>query len=199
MLVCVVSLGGLLFSVRRHPHAAAFFLLCIRFRLAGGIVLQEDVVQGEGDAFQGQFAAFGFELALPYLDDVPAHEAELEAFGVVALAVALYFGLPEVGVGFGQDVVAAAFVAVPEAAVDEDDRAVLAQHDVGRAGQAADVDAETEPACKQVFAHQYLGLGVAAADAGHALVPLFGCQLVCHRWGCLGGFFGGFRKYTHFF
>lgn len=111
---------------------------------------------------------------------MPTHAAELEAFGKVALAVALNLGLPEVGAGLGKDKVTAAFMAVPKAAVYEDDGAVLAEHDVGRAWQAADVDAEAEPPGKQVLAHQDLGLGVAAADAGHALVPLFGCQLVCH-------------------
>ena len=111
---------------------------------------------------------------------MPTHAAELEAFGKVALAVALNLGLPEVGTGFGKDEVAAAFMAVPEAAVYEDDGAVLAKHNVGRAGQAADVDAKTQPLGKQVLAHQNFGLGVAAADAGHALVPLFGCKFVCH-------------------
>lgn len=175
---CLIAVFAFLF--RRHRHAAAFFLLCIRLHLGGGTVLQENMVQREGKALQGLFAVPGLELALPHLDDVPTHAAQLEAFGKVAFAVALNLGLPEVGAGLGKDEVAAAFVAVPEAAVHEDDGAVLAEHDVGGAGQAADVDAEAEPLGKQVFAHQDLGLGVAAADAGHALVPLFGCQLVCH-------------------
>lgn len=138
------------------------------------------MVQREGKPLQGKFAVLGLELALPHLDDVPTHAAQLEAFGKVALAVALNLGLPEVGTGLGKDKVAAAFMTMPEAAVHEDDGAVLAEHDVGGAGQAADVDAETKPPGKQVLAHQNFGLGVAAADAGHALVPLFGCQLVCH-------------------
>ena len=138
------------------------------------------MVQREGKPLQGQFAVLGLELALPHLDDVPTHAAQLEAFGKVAFAVALNFGLPEVGTGLGKDKVAAAFMTMPEAAVHEDDGAILAEHDVGGAGQAADVDAEAESLGKQELAHQDLGLGVTAADAGHALVPLFGCQLVCH-------------------
>ena len=77
--------------------------------------MQEDMVQREGKALQGLFAVPGLELALPHLDDVPTHVAQLEAFGKVALAVALNLGLPEVGAGLGKDEVAAAFVAVPEA------------------------------------------------------------------------------------
>lgn len=185
VLKCFVWYGGFMvlvftFRFRSHPHAAAFFLLRIRLYLGGGTVLQEDMVQCKGKALQGLFAVPGLELALPHLDDVPTHAAQLEAFGKVALAVALNLGLPEVGAGLGKDGVAAAFMTMPEAAVHEDDGAVLAEHDVGRAGQAADVDAEAEPPGKQVLAHQDLGLGVTAADAGHALVPLFGCQLVCH-------------------
>ena len=71
------------------------------------------------------------------------HTAELEAFGKVALAVALNLGLPEAGTGLGKDEVTAAFMAVPEAAVYKDDGAILAKHNVGRTGQAADVDAKT--------------------------------------------------------
>ena len=32
----------------------------------------------------------------------------------------------------------------------------------------------------QVMAHNYLGLGVLALDARHAVVPLFFCHPVCH-------------------
>ena len=163
-----------------HPHAKTFFLLRIRLHLKNGIVLQEDLVQREDKALKSQFAVLGFELALPHLDDVPTHTAELEAFGKVALAVTLDLGLPEVGARLGKNEVSATLVAVPEATVHEDDGTILAKHDVRCAGQAADVDTKTESLGKQIFTHQDLGLGVSAADAGHAFVPLFGCQLVCH-------------------
>lgn len=64
----------------------------------------------------------------------------------------------------------AVFMTVPEAAMDEDDRAVLGQDEVGFAGEgpvirAADGEAEAEAV--EHGAQDELGPGVAAADAGH--------------------------------
>ena len=111
---------------------------------------------------------------------MPAEAAQLDAFLYIALFVAFYFLFPEWGVALGHYKVAAAFVAVPEAAVDEDDGAVLAQYYVGGAGQALDIYAVAIAVGMQVTAHNQLGLGVLALDACHALVPLFFCHSVCH-------------------
>ena len=99
--------------------------------------------------------------------------AQLDAFFEVALFVAFYFLLPELAIVLGQHEVFAAFVTVPEAAVDEDDGAVFAQHYVGGAGQALDIYAVAVAMGMQVATHNQLGLGVLALDARHALVPLF--------------------------
>ena len=111
---------------------------------------------------------------------MPAEVAQLDAFFDVALFVAFYFLFPEWGVALGHYKVAAAFVAVPETAVDEDDGAVFAQYYVGGAGQALDIYAVAVAVGMQVAAHNHLGLGVLALDARHALVPLVFCHSVCH-------------------
>ena len=111
---------------------------------------------------------------------MPAEVAQLDAFFDIALFVAFYFLFPERGVALGHYKVTAAFVPVPEAAVDEDDGAVLAQHYVGGAGQALDIYAVAVAVGMQVAAHNQLGLGVLALDARHALVPLFFCHSVRH-------------------
>ena len=111
---------------------------------------------------------------------MPAEAAQLDAFFDIALFVAFYFLLPEWGVTLGHYKVTAAFVTVPEAAVDEDDGAVLAQYYVGGAGQALDIYAVAVAVGMQVAAHDHLGLGVLALDARHALVPLFFCHSVRH-------------------
>ena len=54
----------------------------------------------------------------------------------VAGDVAGYLVFPEAGVRLGFDVLGATPVAVPEASVDEDDGALLGQHEVGGAGEA---------------------------------------------------------------
>ena len=111
---------------------------------------------------------------------MPAEVAQLDAFFDIALFVAFYFLFPERGVALGHYKVLASFVPVPEAAVDEDDGAVLAQHYVGGAGQALDIYAVAVAMGVQVTAHDQLGLGVLALDARHALVPLFFSHLICH-------------------
>ena len=84
---------------------------------------------------------------------MPAEEAELDAFLYVALFVAFYLLLPELAIALGQYEVFAAFVAVPEAAVDKDDGPVLAQDNVGGAGEPAHVDPVAVATRVQVTAH----------------------------------------------
>ena len=111
---------------------------------------------------------------------MPAEAAQLDAFFDIALFVAFYFLFPERGVALGHYKVLASFVTVPEAAVDEDDGAVLAQHYVGGAGQALDVYAVAVAMGVQVTSHNQFWFCVLALDARHALVPLFFCHPVCH-------------------
>ena len=114
----------------------------------------------------------GPEAALPDDYGVPAEAGEGLVVAVVALAVAFYLLAPEVDVGLGEVEVAAAFVAVPEAAVDEDAGAVLAQDDVGVAGQARVVEPVPEAAGVQPAPDGHLGLGVSRTDGRHVLMPL---------------------------
>lgn len=58
-------------------------------------------------------------MSFPDYYSVPAEEAELDAFLYVALFVAFYLLLPELAIALWRYVVPAAFVAVPEAAVDK--------------------------------------------------------------------------------
>lgn len=84
---------------------------------------------------------------------MPSEVAQLDAFFDVALFVAFYFLLPEWGVALGHYKVFAAFVAVPEAAVDEDGCLVLAQYYVGGAGQVLDVYTVAVAMGVQITAH----------------------------------------------
>ena len=109
---------------------------------------------------------------------MPAEVAQLDAFFDVALFVAFYFLLPEWGVTLGHYKVFAAFVTVPEAAVDEDDCLVLAQYYVGGAGQALDIYAVAVAVGMQVASRNQLGLGIIALDVRHSPVLLFFCSFV---------------------
>ena len=104
----------------------------------------------------------------------------MDEFLDVALFVAFYFLFPEWGVALGHYKVFAAFVTVPETAVDEDDCLVLAQHYVGGAGQAFDIYAVAVAMGMEVTAHNQFWFCILALDARHALVPLLCGHSVCH-------------------
>jgi hypothetical protein len=71
-------------------------------------------------------------------------------------------------------------VAVPKAAVDEDDGFVFGKDDVGAAGKVFGVEAEAEAESVKDGADEDLGLGVLAFDAGHIPRPPFFRQAVFH-------------------
>ena len=83
-------------------------------------------------------------MSFPDYDCVPAEVAELDTFLYVALFVAFYLLLPELAIALWRYIVPAAFVTVPEAAVDKDDCLVFAQYYVGGAGLALDIIAFSE-------------------------------------------------------
>lgn len=72
---------------------------------------------------------------------------------------------------------------VPEASVDENDRAVSWQDDVRCAGKAADILAETEAAVEQFPAYRDLRIRVFRPDVRHTFVPLALCHCVGHGKG----------------
>ncbi len=76
-------------------------------------------------------------------------------------------------------------MAVPEAAVDEDDGAVLGEDDVGLAWEGAvfrAVDGEAQAGAVEDGADGELRLGVARADAGHHVGALCRGEDVGHGW-----------------
>jgi hypothetical protein len=101
------------------------------------------LVFGLGGLKIGFYAHYGgikvllAEFAFPDGDDGPGEGVEALGVEFVAGDVAGYLFFPESGVRLGFDVLGATTVAVPEAAVDEDDGAVLGQDEVARAGTAA--------------------------------------------------------------
>ncbi len=102
---------------------------------------------------------------------------------MIAAAVAHDLGGPPVAAGLGQAEGGAARVAVPEAAVHEDDGAQPGDDDVGTAGEgfvfrAVHGEAVAEPV--EHRAEDELGPRVASADAGHDLRALFRGEDVGH-------------------
>lgn len=124
------------------------------------------------NAGDGVFQNGFLQLAFPDDDDGPALGFQLAPDFLVALLVPCYLGCPEIGVGLGCRGVPAVFVAIPEAAVDEDDGAVLGEDDVRGAGKAPDVHPVTETQVPEGVTQAELRLGGGGVDGGHSLVSL---------------------------
>ena len=97
--------------------------------------------------FQGALEAVVLQFALPDNHYVPSFGFQFSPDFLVTFLVAGNFCLPEVRVRLGCGGVLTVFMTMPEAAVDEDDGAVLGEDDVGRAGEAA-VEMEAPVLCR---------------------------------------------------
>lgn len=99
--------------------------------------------------------------AIPPLDDQ-----------FVALLVAPYLLHPKLRVGFRYCVVLAHIVSMPEAAIYRDDRAVLRQYDVWRAGEGACIQAVARTRAMEGLANLQLGSRVPRFDVRHHQISL---------------------------
>ena len=121
-------------------------------------------------------------MSFPDDDCVPTEAAQLDAFFDVALFVAFYFLFPEWGVALGHYKVFATLVAVPEAAVDEDDCPVLAQYYVGGTRQAFDIYAVAVAVGMKITAHNQ----TPSPQSASRQLPSGSGAVVCARvgYGC---------------
>ena len=109
---------------------------------------------------------------------------------LVAGGVAVEFGEPPFAAIGWRGAVFTAFVAVPEAAVDEDSGFEFWQEDVhgdglrtgsaecGMGNRDADVEAEAVAEAMEEAADDFFGSGVFAADAAHVPASAFRCEAV---------------------
>lgn len=112
------------------------------------------------------------EFAFPDGDDGPGESVEALGVEFVAGDVAGNLFFPESGVRLWFDVLGATSVAVPEAAVDEDDGAVLGQDEVGGAGESAVIEPVAVAFVPQCVPDCPLRGCVPGTDAGHVVGPL---------------------------
>lgn len=133
-----------------------------------------------GDAVQEWCQIFlVHDFTLPDGEHVPAVGFQLEGVELVAALVGKDLVLPECGVAFGLCGVLAVGVAMPEAAVHEDDGFVLLEHDVGFARQFA-MQAIAEAAGKEGLSEKDLRFGVLAANFRHHRGTFYGRKNI-HR------------------
>lgn len=136
------------------------------------MVLEGDEVEGAEEALKGLLALFGFELTFPDFESVPALGFEGQEVFVVTLFVALDFAGPEVDVGLGDFIHGAPFVAMPEAAIDEDAGAESDDGEVGSAGKSFGMDTIAEAVAEEETAHEHFGSRVLRPDSAHTVAAL---------------------------
>ena len=110
--------------------------------------------------------------AFPEYDHVPASGLKSSVFLFIPCNVPLELGLPELHIGLRHSRDFAALVAMPEAAVHEDDRVPFGEHDVGMAGQFGGMKAVAESEGVEGVAHKHLRLRVLRPNPAHDFAPL---------------------------
>ena len=83
-----------------------------------------------GDAENRVLLPALFQFALPHDDDAPSFRFQLPPHLLISLLVPAHLRHPKLLIRLGNRIVLAPFVSMPEAAVDENDRAVSRQDDV---------------------------------------------------------------------
>ena len=77
-----------------------------------------------------------FQLTLPDNDDAPPFGLQLTPYFLIPFLVPGNLGNPKLGVGFGDRIIFTLFVAMPKAAVYENDCSILGQHYIRPPGKA---------------------------------------------------------------
>ena len=119
-----------------------------------------------------------FQLALPDGNNFPAGGSERSFVLQVTRLVHPFLFKPEIRVGFGNDEIFTAIVAVPETAVNK--TTVLGQNDVGLSWKILDVEPVPETAMPQELTHHVFRFCVFGPDMRHAVMPLLGHHYVRH-------------------
>ncbi len=122
------------------------------------------------------------EAALPHSQDAPARSQEVSYDAFIAVLVSRDFGSPEFRPCSWQPK-QCAVMAMPEAAMNENDGAEAWEDHVRTARQVLDVQAEPEACRMEATAQEHLGAGVMATDSAHVPPALFRSEDVCHAPG----------------
>lgn len=141
------------------------------------------MVERNGNLLHSGFELVFGQAARPQCNHLPSVGAEQFFVLQVSFAVAVNLRLPEHRIGFRQYELPAALVPVPETAVDEYRRSVLAHHNVRLARHALDIQPVPVAVCPKPFPHRQFGLCPPAANMRHTAVALLRCQNIGHKYG----------------
>ena len=113
------------------------------------------------------------DFAFPDDNHMPAGLLQGGLLFLIAFNVALEFLRPEFHVGFRHGGDFAAFMAMPEATVDENHRMPFGQNDIGMSGQFRRMEAVAEAQHMQMMTHEQFRLRVLRTDFAHGFAAFF--------------------------
>lgn len=113
------------------------------------------------------------QLAFPNSEYLPAECLQLSLLASVPLDCPAKFLGPEVGARLRHRRTGTPFMAVPEAPVNEDDRAVLRENDVRFSGEAGSMQPEAKTSPVEKATKKNFGFCVLAPDLGHVPAAAF--------------------------
>lgn len=122
--------------------------------------------------FNGFLESSLFKLAFPYYDYKPSHCFQLPPNFLISFLIARNLGNPEAGVGFRDCIILAAFVAMPEATVNKNDRPIFRKNDIGFSWKAFVVQPIAETFSPKSVSKTPLRLGVFTTYMRHNYVSL---------------------------
>ena len=128
------------------------------------------------DDFIRQLFEALFDFTFPDNDDAPTGGLQGRLFLFIAGDIAVEFRRPKFDVGFRHGRDFAAFMAMPEASVDENDGVPFWENDVGVPWQFGRMNAVTKTQRMEVMAHDNFRLRVLRADFAHGGATLFWCE-----------------------
>lgn len=125
-------------------------------------------------------SAFG-KFALPNDDNHPSLCFQFSPNLLVTLLVPVNLGRPVIGIGFRNRIVSASFVAMPEAAVNEDYSPVLGKDDIWRTWETFVIYPIAESQAPESVSQAQLRLGRSGVDGRHVAVALSGSKGIGHK------------------
>ncbi len=126
------------------------------------------------------------DFAFPKREDFPAFPSKGYRGTPVPQLIGQDLGRPEVGPGFRNLEVLASLVAMPEAAVDEEDGLVFGKNDVGFTRDVLHMKTESETFCRKCLPDNEFGLRVLTPDSRHHFASFLFGKNIRH----------GFQAYT---
>ena len=121
-----------------------------------------------------------FKLALPEYDNEPAFGFKLPPRLLITFFVAGDFSGPIISISLWNAIITATVMAMPEAPVDEDDRAVFGQDYIRRAWQVMDISSVSETVFPKIMPSFNFRCSIRRANLRHTRTTLLFCELISH-------------------